>query len=171
MISKLDAAKRQLETAVRLYFSEADPVAIHALTAAAHQLLSDLKESRGGTPMLMESILETVRPDKRDEANRRLRAAANFFKHADQDPGHVLVFDSGQTEIMLFDACFNYKSLTGEWVPLLSVYYAWFWLGPGADFIDVSQMKWIDRFRAMFPAETRISFFQKALPMASTFQP
>jgi hypothetical protein len=28
-VSKLDAAKRQLETAIRLYFSDGDPVSIH----------------------------------------------------------------------------------------------------------------------------------------------
>jgi hypothetical protein len=28
-VSKLDAARRQVETAIRLYFAEADPVSIH----------------------------------------------------------------------------------------------------------------------------------------------
>jgi hypothetical protein len=169
-ISKLDAAKRQLETAVRLYFSEADPVAIHTLTAAAHRLLSDVNKSRGGPAMLIESILQSVLPDKVDEATRRLNAAANFFKHGDRDPGDVLAFDPAQTEVMLFDACSKYKDLTGELVPVLGVYCGWFWLGPGADFIDVTQMRSIDRFRAAFTGATKRSFFLKVLPMASTFE-
>jgi hypothetical protein len=37
-ISKLDAAKRQLEVAIRLYFYFGDPVAIHTLTAAAYNI-------------------------------------------------------------------------------------------------------------------------------------
>jgi len=37
-ISKLDAAKRQLETAIRLYFNEADPVSVHTLAGAAHTI-------------------------------------------------------------------------------------------------------------------------------------
>ncbi len=169
-ISKLDAAKRQLETAVRLYFSEADPVAIHTLTAAAHRLLSDVNTSRGGPAMMTESLLQGVRPDKVEEAKRRLSAAANFFKHADRDPSDVHAFNPALTEILLLDACFKYKELTGELVPTLAVYQGWFWLGPGAKFIDVTQMKSIDQFRAGFPGETRGSFFLKALPMASWFK-
>jgi len=169
-ISKLDAAKRQLETAVRLYFSEADPVSIHTLTAAAHELLSDVNKSRGGPPMLTESLLQNVRPDKVDEAKRRLSATANFFKHADRDPEEVHAFDPAQTEILLFDACFKYKDLTGELVPTLGVYWGWFWLGPGADLVDVTETKLIDRARAAFPGATKGSFFAEVLPFASTFK-
>jgi hypothetical protein len=167
-ISKLDAAKRQLETAVRLYFSEADPVSIHTLSAAAHSLLSDVNKSRAGVPMLTESLLQNVRRDKVDEAKRRLSAAANFFKHADRDPEEVHAFNPAQTEILLFDACFKYKDLTSEVVPTLAVYQAWFWLGPGADLVDVTQTKVIQRARAVFPGATRGSFYAKVLPMVST---
>jgi hypothetical protein len=45
--SKLDVALRQLETAVTLYFHSADPVSIHTLTAAAYNVLRDLKTHRG----------------------------------------------------------------------------------------------------------------------------
>lgn len=166
-ISKLDAARRQLETAVGLYFNESDPIAIHTLTAAGHQILADLNRSRGGAPTLVESILQYIRPDQIDEARRRLNAAANFFKHADRDPAKVQVFDPTQTEFMLLDACYNYEGLTGELTPTLGVYMAWFWLGPGAKLVDVSKTKWIDQFRAAFRGETKGSFFEKVLPMMS----
>jgi hypothetical protein len=169
-ISKLDAAKRQLETAVRLYFSEADPVSIHTLTWAVYQVLSDINKSRGGAPMVPESILQSVLPDKADEAKRRLSAAANFFKHADRDAGNVLAFDPAQTEVLLFVACSKYRDLTGEVVPMLAVYSAWFWLGPGADLVDVTKTKVIERARAAFPGATKASFFAEVLPFASTFK-
>ena len=117
-ISKLDAAKRQMETAVRLYFSEADPVWIHTLTWAVYQVLADINKSRSGNPMVTEQILRGVLADKVDEAKRRLSSAANFFKHADRDPGNVLAFDPAQTEVLLFDACSKYRDLTGEVVPI-----------------------------------------------------
>ena len=47
-ISKLDAAKRHLETAIRLYFNYGDPIAIHTLACAAHGILSDLNEEHKG---------------------------------------------------------------------------------------------------------------------------
>ena len=169
-ISKLDAARRQLETAVRLYFSEADPVSIHTLTWAVCQVLVDISKSRAGTPMVIESILRGVLPDKVDEAKRRLSAAANFFKHADRDPDNVLTFDPAQTEVLLFDACSKYRDLTGEVVPMMGVYWAWFWLGPGADLVDITKTRVIDRARAAFPGATKASFFAEVLPFASTFK-
>jgi len=46
-VSKLDAARRQLETAIRLYFSEADPISIHALMSAAYQGVNGHKRCAG----------------------------------------------------------------------------------------------------------------------------
>lgn len=46
-ITKLDAARRQLKTAIRLWFSDDDPVSIYALTYAAHEVLHDLHRGRG----------------------------------------------------------------------------------------------------------------------------
>ncbi len=46
-ISKLDAAKRQLDTAIRLYFCDGDPVSIHTLAAASYNILRDVTEQIG----------------------------------------------------------------------------------------------------------------------------
>jgi hypothetical protein len=96
--------------------------------------------------------------------------AANFFKHADRDSGEVHEFDPGLTEAFLFDACFKYGNITGEAVPILGVYWSYYWLGPGADLVDVTQTKVIERARAAFLGATRGAFFAEALPMASTFK-
>ena len=50
-VTKLDAAKRQLETAIRLWFHDAHPVSIDTLAAAALQVLVDINTKRGGEPM------------------------------------------------------------------------------------------------------------------------
>jgi hypothetical protein len=169
-ISKLDAARRQLEVAIRLYFSEDDPVSIHTLTAAAHQVISDINKARGGTPLLKDTILQYVRPGKVEEARRLVNAAANFFKHSDRDAGETLVFKPSQTEVLLMDACLKYKELTGEIVPTLGVYQAWFWLGPGSDIVDITKARIVDRLRASFPGATRRSFFNETLPMVATIE-
>jgi len=41
-LSKLDAARRQLETAVALCFQEGDPVSIHSFACAAHEIVETL---------------------------------------------------------------------------------------------------------------------------------
>jgi hypothetical protein len=57
-ISKLDAAKRQLEVAIRLYFAWGDPVAIHTLAAAAINLLKQqLTALRTQKRGLMQKLL------------------------------------------------------------------------------------------------------------------
>ena len=44
-ITKLDAARRQLETAITLWFHDADPVSVHTLVMAAHGFLKHLARS------------------------------------------------------------------------------------------------------------------------------
>ena len=39
-VSKLDAAKRQLDIAINLFFKNSDPISIHTLTAAAYEILA-----------------------------------------------------------------------------------------------------------------------------------
>ena len=48
-VSKLEAGKRQLETAITLYFNYGDPVSIHSLSAAAYVIFRDLNKRRGGS--------------------------------------------------------------------------------------------------------------------------
>lgn len=63
-ISKLDAAKRQLETVIRMYFNSGDPVSIHTLAAAGYNLIRDINSNRGGTSMIVKDcISEHVKPD------------------------------------------------------------------------------------------------------------
>jgi hypothetical protein len=168
-VSKLDAARRQLETAVRLYFSEADPVSIHTLMSAAYQVLSDLNRARGGAPMLKEQMPSWVRPDATDEAKRKLNEATNFFKHADRDHNDVLEFRQETTELFLYDAVRKYRELSGEILPVLGVYDIWFWLGPGAGFIvDPERRLARERVQKLYPNATRASFFADAFPVISS---
>lgn len=55
-VSKLDAAKRQLETVIRLYFAGRDPVSIHTLTAAAYNIVHDITANRGAEPMIVKDL-------------------------------------------------------------------------------------------------------------------
>jgi hypothetical protein len=83
-VNKLDAARRQLRTAIVMWFREEDPVSIHTLGAAASQVISDLMRHQGLPDFLYGN--PRIRPEMRREYVRAVRAAANFFKHADDDP-------------------------------------------------------------------------------------
>lgn len=47
-ISKIAAAQRQLDAAIRMFFQREDELAIHTVAAAASQILRDLIKQRGG---------------------------------------------------------------------------------------------------------------------------
>jgi len=125
-VSKLDAARRQLECAVTLFFHDGDPVSTHTLTAAAYNLIRDLNSQVKGSPMLVKKVLlEHIRPDKVEEIRKMISEAENFFKHADRDPESVLEFHLGQTENLLWDACWKYRDLAGETTPVLQAMQLW----------------------------------------------
>jgi hypothetical protein len=125
-VSKTDAARRQIETAIRLWFFSGDPVSIHTLAAAAHQVLHDIGKGRG-FPTALRNL-----PGVRPEAIKRLRKLVsryeNFFKHADHDADALLDFNPEATEVFLLDAVTTYESLTQEVVPILSTFKAWMFL-------------------------------------------
>src|SRR5882762_2358461 len=53
VLEKLDVVKRQLETAIMLFFADGDPVSIHTLACAAHGVVRDLNRFMGGSKMAM----------------------------------------------------------------------------------------------------------------------
>ena len=46
-VNKLEAARRQIGTAIELWFSGGDPISIHTLIGAASQILCDLLKHQG----------------------------------------------------------------------------------------------------------------------------
>jgi len=126
-VSKLDAARRQLDCAVALYFSDGDSVSTHTLVAAAYEVLRDLSARNNGLrPMLKERALDFVRPEHQKTVLRKLSEAENFFKHADRDPGETLEFSASQTESLLLDACDQHTHLSGTTTPAMQAMRLWY---------------------------------------------
>jgi len=123
-ISKLDAAKRQLDIAINLFFKQSDPVSIHTLTAAAHQLLMDIGHLENIKSFVKESIV--IRKEALKEYMMMINEAENFFKHAEKDPAALLKFNPEQTEFLLLDAVEMYMQLTGEMPEDMSIFRGWF---------------------------------------------
>jgi hypothetical protein len=112
-ISKLDAAHRQLQTAIRMWFYDADPVSTHALAYAAYEVVHDVSKARNPNrpDMLFDS--KHIKPDKRKEFIRTFKEAANFFKHANRDPHAFVNFTPGLTQVLIFYAIYGIE-LSGE---------------------------------------------------------
>lgn len=127
-ISKLDAARRQLDTAICLYFKDADPISIHTLTAAAHQILIDISRPEGIRSFMKDSALDIIKKDKAKEYLLMINEAENFFKHAEKDQHALLKFNPLQTESLLMDAVEMYMQHTNEQPVDMSIFRVWFLL-------------------------------------------
>jgi len=126
-VDKIEAARRQLKTAVWLYFVGADPLSVHTLAAAARQVLEDANTHRGGKPMLVSGkVLELLKPELHGAFQRIFRSSANFLKHAKKDPDDVLRFRPEETEFLLVEACLTYWELSGRKEPEFMAFQAWY---------------------------------------------
>jgi len=128
-ISKLDAARRQLLTAIRLYFNDGDVVSTHTLAAAALKITQNICDS---SPDLADSVTSWVdayiKPERKKEFWRKLHETANFFKHAKNDPDAVHEFCPEETENILFLAACQYYNLSWELLVEMRLFGIWYQL-------------------------------------------
>ncbi|WP_418319053.1 hypothetical protein [Piscinibacter sakaiensis] len=88
--TKLDAARRQLETAISLLFAGGDAISTHTLAFAAFGILKDVAADRCSKNVL--AVAEALAAaGKKGEFWKGFNRAGNFFKHADRDPDAVIL--------------------------------------------------------------------------------
>ena len=89
-VTKLDAARCQLETSIRLLFEQADAVSVHTLAYAAFGILKGVAENSKETRVIAAAEALAAAGRKGDFW-KGFNRAGNFFKHADKDPDGVFV--------------------------------------------------------------------------------
>ncbi len=125
-VNKAEAARRQIDAAIRLLFSNDDPIAIHVLATAAFFMLQDLAKHRekGLTRELLKTV---IKPEKEGEMWHMLKKAYNFFKHANQDPAAVLEgIEETANDHFLFLACNYYSDMGHERTPEMVCFVTWY---------------------------------------------
>jgi hypothetical protein len=110
-VTRQDAIHRQLNTAIYLWFNDADIVSIHTLACASLDMADDLAKHRGMPSLLFSNMTK-------GEITMAV-TPRNFFKHADRDPEHVLDFPPDQTEFHMYFAICTYEKLYGLPLPEL----------------------------------------------------
>ena len=144
-ITKLSAAQRQIDAAIRVLFSGEDILAVHTIVTAVHTVVLDLAKKRNMTPYT-ESIGKTMTALYRqkfgeeisdDKLQRwitqfeskhfqpHLNRPANFLKHADRDPQSVLDQDDLQTDLLLLGSCITYANLGLDYTPEMKAFIRW----------------------------------------------
>jgi hypothetical protein len=105
IISKFDAATRQLDTAITLWFLDGDPVSSHTLACSAYQIIHDINQQKGWRDLLYDSLI--TKDEFRDDAKRLLKCHYNYFKHSDKDPDGTIEFNPSITEIYILFSLFG----------------------------------------------------------------
>jgi hypothetical protein len=126
IISKLDAAKRQLETTISLFFQEADPVSVHSLARASHEILEAVCKKQGHNSILEEGFEKWIKKDKVKEVKDKLNETKNFFKHGASDGDKSIEFNPDLSGYYIWDACRLYRLLTSEFTKGMYIFNTWF---------------------------------------------
>lgn len=114
-LTKADAARRQIETAIELTFNAGDWVAIHTLVSAANGILTDLCKIKGVQSSLDEKFDEIIKPEHKGDFRRHMNSYANFLKHADKDANETREIPAdNRNDIMIFWGILRYRALGSE---------------------------------------------------------
>jgi len=142
IVTKREAAVRQLHQAIRLFFSKGDMLAVHTLTAAAFQLLTDIGRKSGAESRFRSE--ELVRPERMKDWVNALNSTQNFLKHADRDPDTTLRYVEEGTALFLYEAVeLAERLVTGKSRERLA-FHLWF----AFSFPDLIESSALERLRA-----------------------
>jgi len=125
-LTKNDVARRQLVTAIQLFFDGGDPISIYSLASNAWEVI-DVLCAQAGVASISNETREHIPPGrdlKRDYVNSPYR---NFFKHADNDPDAVLAgFDESNVDSILMLAVEDYLRLNKRSPVEFQVFQLWY---------------------------------------------
>jgi hypothetical protein len=124
IVTKLEAATRQLDTAIELFFSGGDPISIHTLAASAGNVFADVSERKLGHSWRL--YMETANQLSRKELKEIIHREWNFFKHADRDPDATLEFDESTTDHVIFVASLDSAEIQRNLSHATEVYQIWY---------------------------------------------
>lgn len=126
-LTKLEAARREINAAIRLYFDNGDPIAVHALVAGGAQIISDLGRKKG-LRLGIESGIKHIRPERQKEFREMMREPQNHIKHADRegDEDKILEYRPATIEFYLYLGASGYQEYTGTDTPETRVFKWWF---------------------------------------------
>ncbi len=143
MITKTDAAERQLNTAIRLFFENRDHLSSYALAVASREVTDGVIKSRHselyqrelarlGDPQKVrlsyrEELKILIKPEFYQDFLRFDRKWQNFLKHADKDPdAEIEPIKTKLLALVIIWAIKNHILLTQYWTIEMKIFFAWF---------------------------------------------
>jgi len=129
-LSKIDAARRQLDASIRMLFNGEDILAVHTVAAAAGTIIKDIALAKFPGQSWHAGAMQVNKLDAKTYFNI-MNAAANFLKHANQDPEGAWHFSPTETETTIFWAVLEINHF-GPKSELQDFYELW-WLASHRD--------------------------------------
>ncbi|MGE9010667.1 hypothetical protein ACO2JO_18940 [Leptospira interrogans] len=119
-ISKLEAAQRQLNCSIRLYFGEEDILAVHTLSRAAFRILYDLYPTlkADGYSQNVEAMILLI-------GWKRFNQVSNFLKHALSDPNSTQDLHEMDTQLGIALASMMLYRLTSKTSSEMQAFDIW----------------------------------------------
>jgi hypothetical protein len=130
-ISKLEAAGRQLDQAILLFFSGGDSVSIHSLTLNAFEISVGLARRKKGAAdwleLMREDASSALGVASKKEFFSIFNRARNFFKHVARDAEETLPsFSEGDNDFALALTVFQFGEIAERTMPMWA-YLVWFY--------------------------------------------
>jgi hypothetical protein len=126
VVTRQDAARRQITTAIELILGGGDAVSANVLTWAATEMLRGVAEHRG-VETFHATLESRIKPEFLRQWRDILKSHYNYAKHADRDPERVVEdFSPEATTWALFGAGIDYATLYGKRTWPMLVYHIWF---------------------------------------------
>lgn len=127
----MEAARRQLRTALELWFSGGDEVSTQALAYASHEIIHKLFRRKGHSNLIYDTTALTVA--ERKKFTVYLKEGPNFIKHSNSgDPGERIMFSENNTDLLLIMSVVGLHRMGEKLNEIESTFMFWLYLhNPG----------------------------------------
>jgi hypothetical protein len=125
-LSKIEVAKIQINTAIRLYFRNEEMVSIRTLADSAYSVLVQINRFRGGKPLAQEFSEFVDKPEMQQMILRANKMAFNFFTGADEIVDKIFIFQPEATEPLIYNAIRAFRTMEGYFTGEMLAFEGWF---------------------------------------------
>src|SRR6266853_1203512 len=162
-LTKLDVARRTLDAGLEMWFRYDDPVPIHTLASAAHEVFAYLCKHKALSPLMFDAAL--CRPVRAGVVKSILHRHYNFFKHANTDPDGTTEFPPEISKIFIYMGIEGWRALGGERRELDDAFMLNFLMRhPDVHRVDTTELiehfTLMSRFAQMMPIHDRCEFLR-----------
>jgi hypothetical protein len=156
-VTKIEAARRQIDSAIYLYFNDHDFVSVHTLASAAVAIVDALLKAKG----LPDTVgdLVNIRPEFKESVRATLTEDANFFKHGSKDPDQTLPFKPEGNELILMRGCDGYFRIQGSTTPAIFIFFLWMRIWRSEVFTPIFTPEKIAALQAQYPRSAAQRYF------------